>query len=236
MNNKVTFQLWNKPITLCGKFVRTTNINTIYKNDSSLQDTMINILIKEISSFEQYCRDLRIHSKIYDSMKKCVVTILNDKTVRQCLYRILLFFSCCYEDDTRQLPRKADVFYQTHMTDIERFICIHCFYSIRDTFLIDNTIIVIPEYYDRYGLFIKSKNFQQIIDSHIEKLHIMNNNRSEQKKKLKCFLIGINYILKDTHVEYKSLPIRLYSYKETNYFSKRNNNPKQGSFTSLRFL
>lgn len=71
----------------------------------------------------------------------------------------------------------------------------------------------------------------------------MNDNRSEQKKKLKCFLIGINYILKDinNYAEYnieenKSLPLRLYSYKETTYFSKSNKNPKQGSFTPLRFL
>lgn len=101
MNTKVTFQLWDKPITLCGKFVRTTNINTIYKNDSSLQDTMINILIKEISSFEQYCRDLKIHSKMYDSMKKCTITILNDKMVRQCLYRILFLFHQRYFSDRR---------------------------------------------------------------------------------------------------------------------------------------
>lgn len=63
MNNKVTFQLWNKSIYLFSDFIKCTNLNMMCYNGFNLTESIDNIIMNEVAKFKLHCKSLITDNK-----------------------------------------------------------------------------------------------------------------------------------------------------------------------------
>lgn len=144
MNNKNTFQLWDKSIILCNNFVKLTNI-TKYTINNDLT-VFISFIIEDIVKvFEKNCMQKLSHSE-QPTLNLSSSTINNHRVYKH-IYDMIMFFSHCFEEehDVKLLASTFNYSISYHyLSGVEWLICLFFFLSLKEKLLIDERIFIIP--------------------------------------------------------------------------------------------
>lgn len=161
-NNKVTFQLWENSISLCSDFVKSTNLNTIYKNDSNLTELMEDIIIKEVAKIKLYYGKL-LESLVYDK------PMITDNTticlLKVYIHNVLLLFSSLYESNVKnKMYDRLGSIFNPMSTMTAHVLMLRCLHMIKIKLTVDDRIVCDRGYTDYYPKLIECSHYQQIID------------------------------------------------------------------------
>lgn len=158
-NINLIFTMWDKSITLCREFVKST---ILFKHkDTNITELLLFILNNAVKIMVEYCCDKPHY--IQEHNDSVFLAVKNDKHIQQCLYNMLVFFSECYEKNPMDLHNTLNSMCRVKsFNKFNRMICLICFYYIKDVFLIDNRLIYILEY-NKQGKIIEHKTYEEIV-------------------------------------------------------------------------
>lgn len=256
MNNKknITFRITNDTFSLCNGFIEDTKFDILHKDDPDLTKLISPITTEAITIRE-------CHSKAFltgnilqrEKIMLNVVLYVNrfylyDKNYLSGIYRIILFFSNCYENHYQCMDIHK-ISYDTLFSDLDivrrdkifaayDVLYLWLFFSLKDALEIDERIIHILDHHNNKTI----KSFQDIVENmytyFLQLYEALSLYTKEQQIVNGAYqmLLEIGRRININKINNKNFIVNLRNYDEFDYFINKNINPREGVLTHLRFL